>query len=77
MPDTDGDSIEDGWEYYFWYYAKIGFVDSTGKWGRLEGRRFNMARPDWSERISPEEIAEKFHPLKPRTDVGGDTHGDG
>ena len=66
-PDTDGDEFNDGWEYYFWYYAKIGaMVD--GKWGRLEGRRLDIDGS--SSRITPEEIAQAFDPHAAR-DMGG------
>ena len=60
-PDTDGDGLGDAWEYYFWYYAKIGAV-VNGVWGQLEGRRYDSASPSMSTRISPEEIAAAFNP---------------
>ena len=75
-PDTDSDGFEDGWEYFFWYYAKFGFVDADGIWARLEGRRFDPTEPTFTKRISPEEIAAAFHPLKPGS-IGRDTDGDG
>ena len=60
-PDTDGDGLGDAWEYYFWYYAKVGAIVG-GKWGQLEGRRYDAASPTMSTRISPEEIAATFNP---------------
>ena len=60
-PDTDGDGLGDAWEYYFWYYAKVGAV-VNGVWGQLEGRRYDAASPTMSVRISPEEIAAAFNP---------------
>ena len=61
--DTDGDGMDDGWEYYFWYYAKVGAV-TNGVWGRLEGRRYDLAFPATGTRISPAEIVEQFNPLE-------------
>ena len=63
--DTDGDGFDDGWEYFFWYHAKIGAV-VNGTWGRLEGRRFALGSAKHIVRISPEEIAKAFDPLKKR-----------
>ena len=60
-PDTDGDGLGDAWEYYFWYYAKIGAV-VNGTWGRLEGRRYDSVSPSMSQRISPEDIYAAFNP---------------
>ena len=59
--DTDGDGFDDGWEYFFWYYAKIGAV-TNGVWGRLEGRRFDLAAPATGTRIPSEEIVAAFNP---------------
>ena len=73
--DTDDDGFDDGWEYFFWYYARIGAV-TNGVWGRLEGRRFDISAPATGTRISPEEIAEAFNPHVAL--VGGrDFDGDG
>ena len=74
--DTDDDGFEDGWEYFFWYYAKIGFVDANGVWGRLEGRRFDLTQPNFTKRISPEEIVAAFDPLV-KGALGRDTDNDG
>jgi len=60
-PDTDGDGFDDGWEYYFWYYAKVGAI-VDGVWSRLEGRRFDAASSTLSVRISADEIVEAFNP---------------
>lgn len=62
MADTDGDGFNDGWEYYFWYYAKVGAI-TNGVWGRLEGRRYSVAAPATGTRIAPEEIVRAFDPL--------------
>ena len=67
--DTDGDGFDDGWEYFFWYHAKVGAV-VDGKWSRLEGRRFSPESPDGFVRISPEEIVQAFNPLVKRNVTG-------
>ena len=64
--DTDGDGFDDGWEYYFWYYAKVGAVVG-GKWSRLEGRRFAPGTSEHVVRIAPEEIVKAFDPLSKRS----------
>ena len=74
-PDTDGDVFSDGWEYYFWYYAKIGAV-TNGVWGRLEGRRYSFAEPATGTRIAPNEIVQAFNPHIP-ADIGRDFDHDG
>ena len=52
--DTDGDGFTDGWEYYFWYNAKI-----MG----AEGRRLNIDDPSGDFLvITGEEICEHFNP---------------
>ena len=63
--DTDGDGYDDGWEYYFWYFAKVGAItnDANGAWGRLEGRRYDVMDPARGTRIPPAEIANAFNPL--------------
>ena len=72
--DTDGDGFDDGWEYYFWYHAKVGAV-VNGKWARLEGRRFDPTSPTLYTRISPEEIVAAFDPHVAR--YSGDLDNDG
>ena len=73
--DTDSDGFDDGWEYYFWYYAKIGAI-VDGAWGRLEGRRFDINAPATGTRISSSEIEAAFNPHVDA--VGGrDFDGDG
>ncbi len=62
MADTDNDGFNDGWEYYFWYYAKVGAI-TNGVWGRLEGRRYSVSAPATGVRIAPEEIVDAFNPL--------------
>ena len=72
--DTDGDGMDDGWEYYFWYYAKVGAV-TNGVWGRLEGRRYDLAAPATGIRIPSAEIVAHFNPLE--RNAFGDFDNDG
>ena len=76
VSDTDDDGFEDGWEYFFWYYAKIGFVDDDGKWSRLEGRYFDLKEPNFTKRLSADEVAAAFNPLG-AGDIGRDFDNDG
>ena len=39
--DTDGDGLPDGYEYYFWYLAHVGWLDDDGVHHRLVGHRMN------------------------------------
>ena len=78
-PDTDGDGLDDGWEYFFWYYARNGAV-TNGVWGRLEGRRYSPLSPATGVRISSEEIAAAFDPHVARetgVEFGSDFDNDG
>ena len=67
IADTDGDKLPDGFEYFFWYYAKVGVIDSFGKWKRLTGSRYNDLNPGQGILITPESIAAHFDPKTPLT----------
>ncbi len=61
--DTDGDGFTDGYEYYYWYYAKVGYIDNiTGKHVYLTGSRYNPADPARGDVITSAEIASGFDP---------------
>ncbi|MFO7937738.1 MAG: PKD domain-containing protein [Kiritimatiellia bacterium] len=61
--DTDGDSFPDGWEYYFWYNAKIQGVT---------GERYNPDDVAQGTRITTNEIMTAFNPIVPAaSSVGG------
>ena len=66
--DTDDDGLPDGFEYFFWYYAKAGTM-FNGTWHRMTGSRFNPANPGEGTPISSEEIAAAFDPLQKRAAV--------
>ncbi len=61
--DTDGDGLPDGYEYYFWYAARVGFNDGDGKWqGRLVGKKLNLDDVEKPIDIPSEEICKAFDP---------------
>ena len=70
--DTDGDGLPDGYEYYFWYGAKVGYGD-----GRITGRRYAIAPVGNWEIISSDEILELFDPNVANFSMTRDTDGDG
>ena len=40
MADTDNDDYSDGYEYYFWYYSRVGLM-VDGSWRTLTGSKFS------------------------------------
>lgn len=66
--DTDKDGLEDGYEYWFWYAAKVGYYDKKpekgGKWqGTLKGQRLNLADIEKFDVIPSADICKAFDPL--------------
>ncbi len=62
-PDTDKDGVDDGYEYWFWYAAKVGFT-KDGKWqASLSGRRMNLGDLAVFDAIAPQDICFAFDPL--------------
>jgi len=78
-PDTDGDGMSDGWEYYFWLQGmrwQWQIDVDGGNPALIGGRRYDPTRIIESDLvIEPQDIIEHFHPLYD----GGrqDTDGDG
>ena len=72
--DTDGDGMPDGYEYYFWYAATVGF-DSAGT--PITGKKFNLQDVESPTDISSAEIAGIFNPNVNRDWSKQDTDGDG
>lgn len=68
--DTDGDGLLDGYEYWMWYRAHVGWMDGEGNYHRLgygndKVYRFNILNPLEPIEISWREIERHFDPLTP------------
>ena len=61
LNDTDGDGFEDGYEYFFWYRAHVGYMDG-GVYRRLTGRRYDPRNPGEGVFISSDDIATLMDP---------------
>ncbi len=68
LPDTDKDGFPDGYEYYIWYRAHVGYTGANGEYTKLTGRRYNPKDPMHPEIITSEEIASLYDP---RHDLSG------
>ena len=75
--DTDGDGMTDGYEYYFWYLAHVGWVDELGNHRRLTGRRYNPRNPGEGDFIPADDVAAAMDPLAPTGYKLRDTDNDG
>ena len=62
--DTDEDGFTDGYEYYYWYRAHVGYFDANGVHRRLSGRRYDVKNPGTGVEIPPEEIEQIMNPQK-------------
>ncbi|MBR2839552.1 MAG: LamG domain-containing protein [Kiritimatiellae bacterium] len=82
--DTDGDGFDDGYEYYFWYKAHVGWLEAGSNGSkvhrRLTGRRYDPKNPGDGTLITSETIEALMDP-RVATDAGGaktrDTDNDG
>ena len=72
--DTDGDGMPDGYEYYFWYAATVGF-DKAGT--PITGKKFNLKDVESPTDISSADISGIFNPNVNRDWSKQDTDGDG
>ncbi|MGN0832121.1 MAG: LamG-like jellyroll fold domain-containing protein [Kiritimatiellia bacterium] len=79
--DTDNDGFTDGFEYYWWYRAHVGYMetDANGEEVRrtVTGRRYDPRNPGEGALITSEEIARAMDPLTGIEDVTRDTDNDG
>ncbi|MBQ3314546.1 MAG: LamG domain-containing protein [Kiritimatiellae bacterium] len=64
LADTDDDGVPDGYEYYVWYRAHVGYLDYNGKYRRLTGRRYNVVSPAEPIEIPPEDIERRYNPTQ-------------
>ncbi len=65
VADTDGDGMPDGYEYYFWYRAHVGYFDADGNYCRQTGRKYNPKDPVNYIEISADDIEKAYDPLNP------------
>lgn len=65
MLDTDKDGFPDGFEYYFWYLAHVGWMEGEGDdrhLVQLTGHRFTLNDIAVGTLITSEEIEQAFNP---------------
>lgn len=63
--DTDGDGFPDGFEYYFWYLAYVGWMEGEGDnrhLVQLTGHRFTLNDIAVGTLITSKEIEQAFNP---------------
>lgn len=63
--DTDGDGFPDGFEYYFWYLAHVGWMEGEGddrSLVQLTGHRFTLNDIAVGTLITSDEIEQAFNP---------------
>ncbi len=72
-PDTDGDSLLDGWEYYWW---RVGCEAADGNLPNAVFERYDPTQVIAGTPLAPAEIIAAFHPLVPG-DLKDDLDGDG
>ena len=77
LADTDGDGMDDGYEYYFWYAATVGFTNKNGVAEQIVGSRFNIADIESPEDITSAKIASLFNPNEKVDWTKQDTDNDG
>ena len=76
--DTDGDGFPDGYEYFIWYRAHVGYNDG-GVHRYLTGRAYDPRNPGDGKFIAREVIEQAFDPVRANSDFSDlkDTDNDG
>ncbi len=70
--DTDKDGLPDGYEYWFWYGATVGYPNGEGKWQELmKGYKFNEDDVE-KEEIPAADVALAFNPTVPGVAEGNE-----
>ena len=79
VADTDEDGMPDGYEYYIWYRAHVGYMDN-GVHKFLTGRKYNPGNPCEPIPLDAETIAGAYNPRVANADLTSgelDTDDDG
>ena len=80
VADTDEDGMPDGYEYYIWYRAHVGYHDKDGRHKFLTGRKYNPGNPYEPIPLDAETIAATYNPRFANADLTSgelDTDDDG
>ena len=78
LVDTDGDGFPDGYEYYWWYRAHVGYFDAAGNHRYATGRRYDPRNPGKGVVITSREIEQTLDPIVPNAmGIEQDTDNDG
>lgn len=73
MADTDNDGLPDGYEYWFWYGATVGYPDKDGKWQHLmKGYKFDEDDVENPIEIPAADVALAFNPTVPGVAEGNE-----
>ena len=79
--DTDADGMPDGWEYYFWYMAKVWLPAGSDAAKPADGQqfvfeRFNPANILRGTEIPADEVLARFNPCDPLDTTAKDFNAD-
>ena len=77
LVDTDGDGFPDGYEYYYWYRAHVGWIDANGIRRRLTGRRYDPKNPCEGTPITSDELEIAMDPVVASGNLEQDSDNDG
>ncbi len=71
VEDTDEDGFPDGYEYWFWYRAHVGYLDN-GQIRRIQGEKYNPLHPEKGDVITWQEIEKVFDPITVNAEAADD-----